>query len=451
MSDHQRGLFNRKTFFLLIFAVLGFLCAYTLFGNPQLNTTHPHQHLPSKRQEPFVHIQEPDIKPEVFWREHVENRLSFRVPIEYDHRFKSPCWHEHLDYSDVHRVEDSHYLNMTVIRPYIQYKINNIARTYKDLLLRNITTVTRCLPHFHIIGQGKCGTTDLYGRLMRHPQVVMGALKEANWWSHSSAGAYKKLLRPGSVSFNSFVDLFGLAALEASTGSSETCGCKSRNGTISNNACQSLAIGDGSIETLWSPLPASTQLPPLSTIAHFMKWVLPNAKLIVILRDPTARLYSHFRFADRSGSLNQTDFHYRVVHAIRKFRSCLRDHSEQFCAYSASTWYSMKVRLHLGLYAIYLKDWLQVYDRRNMFIIRTEDYASNEKATLHQLYNFLEICEPNEDEEDFILEKPIGNPGKRNIGPMWDKTKKLLDGFYKRYNKQLAILLRDKRFLWNDT
>jgi N-acetylgalactosamine 4-sulfate 6-O-sulfotransferase len=30
----------------------------------------------------------------------------------------------------------------------------------------------RCLPFFQILGVSKCGTTDLYGRLVLHPQIM---------------------------------------------------------------------------------------------------------------------------------------------------------------------------------------------------------------------------------------------------------------------------------------
>lgn len=33
----------------------------------------------------------------------------------------------------------------------------------------------RCGPYFQIIGVSKCGTTDLYGRLNRHPDMAEGA------------------------------------------------------------------------------------------------------------------------------------------------------------------------------------------------------------------------------------------------------------------------------------
>jgi N-acetylgalactosamine 4-sulfate 6-O-sulfotransferase len=44
----------------------------------------------------------------------------------------------------------------------------------------------RCLPYFHVIGVDKAGTTDLWDRLIKHPQIVQnsGVIgKETHWWS----------------------------------------------------------------------------------------------------------------------------------------------------------------------------------------------------------------------------------------------------------------------------
>ena len=42
----------------------------------------------------------------------------------------------------------------------------------------------RCLPFVYLIGQPKCGTTDLRDRLRRHPQVASGGMLSAgHWWS----------------------------------------------------------------------------------------------------------------------------------------------------------------------------------------------------------------------------------------------------------------------------
>lgn len=47
----------------------------------------------------------------------------------------------------------------------------------------------RCLPRFYIIGQPKCGTTDLYDRLRLHPEVQFSAIKEPHWWTRKRFGA----------------------------------------------------------------------------------------------------------------------------------------------------------------------------------------------------------------------------------------------------------------------
>ena len=41
----------------------------------------------------------------------------------------------------------------------------------------------QCLPYFFIGGFAKCGTTDLFGRLLQHPQILKGKAKEPHWWT----------------------------------------------------------------------------------------------------------------------------------------------------------------------------------------------------------------------------------------------------------------------------
>ena len=40
----------------------------------------------------------------------------------------------------------------------------------------------RCVPYFFMVGVFKCGTTDLFRRITRHPEVLMG-LKEIHWFT----------------------------------------------------------------------------------------------------------------------------------------------------------------------------------------------------------------------------------------------------------------------------
>ncbi len=41
----------------------------------------------------------------------------------------------------------------------------------------------RCFPSFFLMGVAKCGTTDLYEALVRHPQIIVSELKEPEYWS----------------------------------------------------------------------------------------------------------------------------------------------------------------------------------------------------------------------------------------------------------------------------
>ena len=45
------------------------------------------------------------------------------------------------------------------------------------------TTERKCLPYFIEIGAAKCGSTDLYFHLTRHPQIVQ-LYKEPHFWTH---------------------------------------------------------------------------------------------------------------------------------------------------------------------------------------------------------------------------------------------------------------------------
>jgi hypothetical protein len=47
---------------------------------------------------------------------------------------------------------------------------------------RSNATGMFCLPYFHIIGVSKCGTTDLFRRLLFHPHVAPTHNKGPHFW-----------------------------------------------------------------------------------------------------------------------------------------------------------------------------------------------------------------------------------------------------------------------------
>lgn len=49
------------------------------------------------------------------------------------------------------------------------------------------------------------------------------------------------------------------------------------------------------------------------------------------------------------------------------------------------------MRLQVGLYVVYLLDWLTVFDKDQILVLRLEDHASNVKYTMHMVFQFLDL------------------------------------------------------------
>lgn len=52
-----------------------------------------------------------------------------------------------------------------------------------------------------------------------------------------------------------------------------------------------------------------------------------------------------------------------------------------------------QVRLRVGIYHVYLAEWLKVFPRDQILVIRLEDYAKNLKQTTRRVYDFLGLRE----------------------------------------------------------
>ena len=128
----------------------------------------------------------------------------------------------------------------------------------ETLLLQKKAPTLLCLPYFLLIGMPKCGTTDLYQRIVQHPQVIAPASKEPHWWS-------KRRNQVGGPTFLDYLFLFSMPAK-----------------MIRKN--NHMVTGDGSASTMFYKSNDT-----IST-AELLSLVLPQAKLLVILRNPVDRL-----------------------------------------------------------------------------------------------------------------------------------------------------------------
>jgi N-acetylgalactosamine 4-sulfate 6-O-sulfotransferase len=103
---------------------------------------------------------------------------------------------------------------------------------------------------------------------------------------------------------------------------------------------------------------------------------------------------------------------------------------------------------------VFIADWLSVFSRDQMLILRAEDYYSNITGTLSDVYQFLEVPPlSHERMDDINHSKPINTLSQnhdRSKENMMPKTRSLLTRFFKPFNIRLAELLGDSRFLWNN-
>ena len=115
----------------------------------------------------------------------------------------------------------------------------------------------RGLPDFVIIGAMKSGTTSLYDFVVRHPAITPASRKEVQYFSfwHDLGKLWYRSNFPTDLSRRRFYKKTG----------------------------QNLLSGEASPDYLFHP-----------EVPGRMKELLPDVKLIVILRNPVDRAYSHY-------------------------------------------------------------------------------------------------------------------------------------------------------------
>lgn len=103
---------------------------------------------------------------------------------EYDKKFKNPCWHELLE-SPTPYVNNTY----TPFSPSAKRVLGRLTEMWDNVFREDKPTYRlRCLPYFMIIGQPKCGTTDLFWKIAKHPDILTPPIKELHWWSRSRHG-----------------------------------------------------------------------------------------------------------------------------------------------------------------------------------------------------------------------------------------------------------------------
>lgn len=308
----------------------------------------------------------------------------------------------------------------------------------------------RCLPYFHIIGVCKSGTTDLFNRLVQHPQIVKnrGLMSKETWfwsWHRYGTELWRKVNPKKFKNLDNFLDFFQIPKISEFKVSSNG----SRYSEIITGHADPMDFWD---HTLWWLIPQNNgnASEPVFTTPHLIHHVQPNIKLILLLREPAERLYSHYYHIGYGSS--PEDFEVDVSASIRYLDRCRAKSSLRSCLYNRTLFKEMPTPLFASFYDVHMANWLEVFPRNQIFIMRTEDFDKSKKKYLLQLFKFLNVGDVEERVLDRMsnLAHKYKSVRKDKAGPMLNHTRQTLRDYLREPMKRLASLLHDKKYTWDD-
>lgn len=265
-------------------------------------------------------------------------------------------------------------------------------------------------PSFFIAGERKCGTSSLYRYLVAHPNILPCKVKEPDlfskpWWKVLAGFSNYKKLFP-AVNDSGKIEMIWPELDSKGQLYNETVSLQRRQGV-------DYITGEASVNTFYYANPG------------LLKRLLPKVKIILMLREPAERAFSHYRMHERFKKEGRKSM------VVTDFESDIRTHILQVQQGRESLFLSPSI------YVNKLPRWLNIFGKDRLFIIRSEDMGDYEKAQviMGQLFDFLEI--PGFDMGEMLNQRYNVAPPKR----MSEEIKTELEGFFEPYNQQLNELL----------
>ena len=293
-------------------------------------------------------------------------------------------------------------MNFKNTRPAIRHSLRKLANP-----IRLATSSVRSLPDFIIIGGMKCASSSLWYYLDQHPNILTAVKKEVHFFdsdlNYSKGINWYRSHFPLSTNFISAID--------------------------SNK----LIIGEATPSYVFCPRA------PKRIVE-----ILPDVKLIALLRNPIDRAYSHYRHLVRSG--RETLSFEEAIEKERKIRNQLEKdksaHNSNLVTYSY---------LQRGIYINQLKLWFSFFGKDQFLILKTEDLASNPSKTYKRTLDFLGLPDWEPRQYEKINSDSGHNQEKISYAgstAMNEDTRAKLVDFFEPHNQSLYEYL-ETNFGWN--
>ncbi|GIL66835.1 hypothetical protein Vafri_20228 [Volvox africanus] len=293
----------------------------------------------------------------------------------------------------------------------------------------------RCLPYFHILGVSKCGTTDLYHRLSKHPELFKARNKGPHWWDECPYPPKGACTAPPNGDFDGYIDLFADAANKI----------RQNPAGITGEASSNTFTSSAGVFLRGPSMDRNTTV----TIAELMREATPFLNSIIIFRNPVDRYYSAYYYYRRGVKdippPSPEDFHLVAEQDIAAWKACAESYGVKQCVRKFDPQQLIK-----GMYAVFLMDWLNQFPRDQLLFLRNEDYSPMPREHMEAVFKFLEMRKPTPAEWETIMGMETRNKQSDKYKPMLPETRIMLEQFYQPFNERLAHTLEDDRWLWRD-
>jgi len=293
-------------------------------------------------------------------------------------------------------LKEAKYLQKKVVTKPFLYKLSKFV--FGDYI--SMIGSTRTLPDFIVCASPRSGSTSIYEGLLEHPNIFASKIKEIhffdgnfhrgeNWYRYHFPSKLKKLINE-KIFKKKFV------------------------------------TGEATPNYLIHP-----------HAAHRVQKISSEVKLILILRNPIDRAYSHYNSAvkNKREKLSFEDAIKEEKNLVRGEMEKMEDDEDS----STSEIYIRKAYFLQGLYYNNLSKWMKIFPRKQFLIINSEEFFKDPPKNFNEVYEFLGLPQFNYRYVHYNLGK---------YPPMKDETRRLLIEYYKPYNEKLYKLI-GKSFDWD--
>lgn len=293
-------------------------------------------------------------------------------------------------------------------RRYIRPRIENHKSLKKFTISSyrtfcSLTGFLHVLPDFYILGAEKCGTTSLFLYLTESPYVLHPISKEPRYFGKYYERGLNWYRAGFPFKFQKFY--------------------------ANNFQHKKFLTGESTVRYLDNP-----------HVPMRIKNVTPNAKFVIMLRNPIDRAYSQHNMMVYDG-VEKLSFEEalekeekRAIIHFEKMKKNENYYSDDYF------YFAYKQR---GIYLNKIQHWMKFYPKDRFLILRSEDFFENPQQIYQRTLDFLNL--PRHELREYKTMGKIEYKQEK----MLPKTRDMLIEYFKPFNKKLEEFL-DTKLDWDN-